>query len=146
MKRWLIILACLVSTHSVAEKRFYISFDEDGRTTWSTIPEYGDDSQSGREIEDDAAIPMLDEPVAKPKMKKARPAVAKAVKTPEDFPGIAMNVQKDRDGERYRIIANELKDEESALQLAHAKNDDNFIKLRQANVAALRRELTSFRK
>ena len=137
-----LIFFCLLISMTgacLAESKFHVSFDEEGRPTYSTIPRYGDATEADDDDADEPPAPMPE------RRRRSAPKAGVAVTQP-DFPHITKETQSVRDNDRYQILAIELNDEMAALAFAQGKNDVPAVKTREANVAALRRELSNVKK
>ncbi|MGC2165213.1 MAG: DUF4124 domain-containing protein [Gallionella sp.] len=152
------VLAILSIFPTVALADIYKSVDENGHVTYSSAPLKG-----GKRIHLEPLPTMLP------------PARGHSENTPEDFPRVDNETQRNRDDTRYMILQNELTAEEKLLQEAKnnlqageadpevykgkdgrtfrnmAKYDDKIkvlteqVELHQSNVDALKAELSKLK-
>lgn len=73
------------------------------------------------------------------------PARASAAPTPNDFPRVSSNTQKERDGGRRTILEQELANEQRNLDEAKKANNSNKAQLHERNIAALQKEIANLK-
>lgn len=69
------------------------------------------------------------------------PRRASATPTPDDFPRVSSDKQKERDNTRRTILEQELSNEQQGLDAAQKENNASRIVLHQRNIAALQKEI-----
>lgn len=72
-------------------------------------------------------------------------SAATATPTPGDFPRVSSEVQRERDGGRRTILAQELANEQRHLDEAKKANNANKAQLHERNIAALQKEIANLR-
>jgi hypothetical protein len=159
---FLLINLVLASAGAVAQTdSIYVCVDDDGHKTYQNS---SDGNACHRVDGVIATIPATDLPRGGAGRSGARPSIA-----PASFPRVDASTQRLRDGDRRRILEEELRSEED--RLAHLRSEFNHgqpqpasdetfgtgryrehvqrlfedIERSEGNIASLRRELTPFR-
>lgn len=73
------------------------------------------------------------------------PARAAAAPTPNDFPRVSSDTQRERDGGRRTILEQELANEQRNLEDAKKANNGNKAQLHERNIAALQKEIANLK-
>ena len=154
------LIACLAGWGSMAlaQNEIFVCTDSDGRKVYQNVGNAKGCRRLDIQPLTSVSAPRLPSPAASPRT--AAPPV-----TPANFPRIAADTQRVRDGERRRILEDELRAEEDRLARLRGDFNDgqperqgdevrNFVRYQERvtrmqediqrsenNIAALRREL-----
>jgi hypothetical protein len=73
------------------------------------------------------------------------PTRASATPTPNDFPRVTSDTQKERDGGRRTILEQELASEQRNLEEAKKSSNSNKAQLHERNIMALQKEIANLK-
>jgi hypothetical protein len=73
------------------------------------------------------------------------PQKASTAPTPNDFPRVSNNTQKERDGGRRTILEQELGNEQRNLEEAKKANNPTKAQLHERNITALQKEIANLK-
>lgn len=160
----LALLSAIASSALASNHVLYECTDQDGSKQFTNIPSSGTKNCKVLTVGPINTFPAAPAPVTS----NAKSSKAAATPSPANFPRVDPQTQQQRDGQRRRIIEQELTNEQQLLDLARKDlaaqesvrtgNERNYqlvldrlepykkrVKLHEDNVANLRRELANMR-